>query len=144
VLLLAIFSSWAKEKLPRAAMSITIVVIVIVGLYTVGTINRNNVWKDNFHLWSDTVKKSPDCAIAHNELAGAYAAQDQLDQAIAEVQTALQLKPGGANGHISLGNLYAAQGQLDRAIAEYQTALRLKPNDYQAQKRLNDIVSQQR
>jgi tetratricopeptide (TPR) repeat protein len=115
-----------------------------VGLYTVGTINRNNVWKDNFHLWSDTVKKSPDCAIAHNELASAYAAQDQLDQAIVEVQTALRLKPDSANGHISLGNLYAAQGQVDRAIAEYQTALRLKPNDYQAQKRLNAIVSQQR
>lgn len=144
VLLLAILSSWAQEKLPRAAKSITIVVMVIVGLYTVGTINRNNVWKDNFHLWSDTVRKSPDCAIAHNELASAYAAQDQLDEAIAEVQTALQLKPGSANGHISLGNLYAAQGQLDRAIAEYETALRLKPNDYQARKRLNAIVSQQR
>ena len=67
--------------------------IVIVGLYTIGTINRNNVWKDSFNLWSDTVKKSPDSPEAHNNLGNAYASQGQLDRAIAEYQTALRLKP---------------------------------------------------
>jgi len=136
VLLLAILLSWAKDKLPRAAKSVTIVFIAIVGLYTVGTINRNKVWKDNFYFWSDTVKKSPDNAIAHNELALAYVTQGQLDRAIAELQTILRLMPDNANAHISLGNVYVAQGQLDRAIAEFQEALRLKPNSAIAHKNL--------
>jgi len=136
VLLLAILLSWAKDKLPRAAKSVTIVFIAIVGLYTVGTINRNKVWKDNFYFWSDTVKKSPDNAIAHNELALAYVTQGQLDRAIAELQTILRLMPDNANAHISLGNVYVAQGQLDRGIAEFQEALRLKPNSAIAHKNL--------
>jgi len=136
VLLLAILLSRAKDKLPRAAKSVTIVFIAIVGLYTVGTINRNKVWKDNFYFWSDTVKKSPDNAIAHNELALAYVTQGQLDRAIAELQTILRLMPDNANAHISLGNVYVAQGQLDRAIAEFQEALRLKPNSAIAHKNL--------
>jgi tetratricopeptide (TPR) repeat protein len=141
VFLLSLFFSWAKDKLPRAAKSITIVFIVIVGIYVFETINRNNVWENNFSFWSDTVKKSPDCAVAHNELARVYTSQGQLDKAIAEVQAALRLKPDSANAHISLGNLYAAQGQWDRAKAEFEAALRLKPNDHQARKRLNDILS---
>ena len=136
VLLLAILLSWAKDKLPRAAKSVTIVFIAIVGLYTVGTINRNKVWKDNFYFWSDTVKKSPDNAIAHNKLALAYVTQGQLDRAIAELQTILRLMPDNANAHISLGNVYVAQGQLDRGIAEFQEALRLKPNSAIAHKNL--------
>jgi len=136
VLLLAILLSRAKDKLPRAAKSVTIVFIAIVGLYTVGTINRNKVWKDNFYFWSDTVKKSPDNAIAHNELALAYVTQGQLDRAIAELQTILRLMPDNANAHISLGNVYVAQGQLDRGIAEFQEALRLKPNSAIAHKNL--------
>ena len=127
-LLLAMFLSWAKDKLPHATKGITMIFIVIVGVYTIGTLSRNNVWKNNFSFWSDTAKKSPDNAIAHNELALAYVSQGQLDRAITEVQTALRLKPDSANAHISLGNLYAAQGRLDRAIAEFQEALRLKPN----------------
>ena len=127
VLLLVIFLSWAKKKLPRAVMSITIVFAAIWGLYTIGTITRNNVWKDNLKLWTDTVKKSPDSEIAHDNLGLAYASQGQWDRANAEYQTVLRLKPDSEIAHNNLGLAYASQGQWDRAIAEYQTVLRLKP-----------------
>jgi len=135
-LLLAIFLSWAKEKLPRAAKGITIVFIVIVGAYTAGTITRNNAWQDNFNLWSDTVKKSPDSEMAHNNLGVAYASQGQWDRAITEYQTALRLKPEFSKTHYNLGVAYASQGQWDRAIAEYQTTLRLKPDYIEAHNNL--------
>ena len=144
VFLLAVFLSWAKAKLPRAAKNITIVFMVVVGLYSVGTINRNNVWHDNFNLWSDTVKKSPDSATPHNNLGLAYAHQGQLDKAIAEFQTASRVNPDYADAHNNLGLAYAHQGQLGRAIAEFQTVLRLNPDDYGARQRLNDIVSRRR
>lgn len=127
MLLLAIFLSWVREKMPRAVSSITIVFIVIGGLYSIGTIARNNVWKDSFSLWTDTVKKSPDSEIAHNYLGIVYRSQGKLDKAIAEYQTALQLNPTYAEPHYNLGNAYLSKGQPDRAIAKYQTALRLKP-----------------
>ncbi len=136
VFLLAIFLSWARENLPRAVRSITIVFIVIGALYTGETITRNNVWQDNFNLWSDTVKKSPDSEIAHHNLGLAYRSKGQLDKAIEEYLTALWLNPKNARVHNNLGAAYASQGQLDRAIAEYQIALRLKPDDAKAHNNL--------
>jgi len=128
VFLTAIFLSWANEKLPRAARSITIVFIILAALYSLGTINRNKVWKDQFNLWSDTVRKSPDSAEAHNNLGNEYAAQGRMDSAVTEFQAALRLKPDYIEAYYNLGNEYAAQGQLDRAVAEYQTALLLQPD----------------
>jgi len=139
VLLLAILLSWVKDKLPNAAKSIAIVFIIIAGSYTVGTISRNNVWEDDFHLWSDTVEKSPDSIVAHNELAQAYASRGQLDRAIAEVQKLLLLEPASVNGHVSLGKLYEAQGEFDSASAEFQTALRLKPDSVDARNAISRI-----
>jgi tetratricopeptide (TPR) repeat protein len=128
VLLLAIFFSWVKVKLPRAARNITIVFLITIGLYTVGTIKRNNVWKDNSNLWSDAVRKAPDSAVAHNNLGVEYESKGLPDMAITEYQAALRLNPDFADAHNNLANAYASKGLLDMAIAEYQTALRLNPD----------------
>jgi tetratricopeptide (TPR) repeat protein len=139
VLVLAVLFSWAMEKVPRAGRSITIITIVsiaIVALYTAGTIDRNTVWKDNFNLWSDTVKKSPESADAHNNLGNVSTSKGQLDRAIAEFQMALRLKPDFTEAHDNLGNAYKSKGQLDKAIAEYQTAIRLEPDDADAHNNL--------
>lgn len=128
VLLLAIFLAWSREKLPRLAKSITIVFIIMAGLYTSGTINRNIVWQNSLNLWSDTVKKSPDSALAHIYLGFAYATQGQFERAIPEYQAALMLKPDDVEAsvaHNNLGNAYQSRGQLQRAILEYQMALEL-------------------
>jgi len=127
VLLLAIFLSWAKVKLPRAAVGITVVFLMVIGVYSVSTIIRNNIWKDDFTLWTDTVKKSPDSEDARNNLANAYASKGLLDMAIAECQAALRLNPNYAEAYNNLGVAYASKGLPDIAIAEYQTALRLNP-----------------
>ena len=141
VFLLAISLYWVKEKLPGAAKSITIVFIIIVGLYSVETINRNNVWKDNFTLWSDTVKKSPDSATAHYNLAHEYASKGLTDMAIAECQMALRLEPYFTKAHNGLGIAYKSKGLLDMAIAEFQTVLRLDPSFADAHNNLGNVYS---
>jgi tetratricopeptide (TPR) repeat protein len=128
MLLLATILLWAKKKLPSAVRSVTIVFTVMWGLFTVGTVNRNNVWKDNITLWTDTVKKSPGSEVAHNDLGVAYASQGQMDRAIAEYQTVLRLNPDYAMAHYNLGLAYASLSQMDSVIVEFQTVLRLKPD----------------
>ena len=39
-------------------------VVVIVGIYSYATIQRNPIWQSNYSLWSDTVQKSPDSLVA--------------------------------------------------------------------------------
>jgi tetratricopeptide (TPR) repeat protein len=142
-ILLVIFLSWVRNKRPRAAGAITILFILMWGLYTAGTINRNNVWKDSLELWTDTVDKSPDSAIAHNNLGDAYASRGRWDRAIAEYQRALQLKPDYAEANYNLGFIFASRGDWDRAIAEYQQALRLKPDYAEAYNELGFVFASQ-
>jgi tetratricopeptide (TPR) repeat protein len=143
VLLLAIFLSWAKNKLPRSLKSITILFLIIGGLYAVGTVSRNNIWKDNLTLWTDTVRKSPDSAIVHNNLAFAYGSSGQQARAIEEYQTAVRLKPDYVEGHFNLGVVYASQGQWNKAIAEYQTVIRVNPAFIAAHYNLGIIYASQ-
>ena len=54
--------------------------------------------------------------------------QGNLDEAIVESRTAVQLKPSSFESHTNLGNALSDQGKLDEAIAEYRHALRLQPD----------------
>ena len=49
-----------------------------------------------------------------------------MDDAVAQYQRALTLKPDFAEAHNSLGVLFNDQGKLDDAVAQYQRALALK------------------
>ncbi|MBI4785598.1 MAG: tetratricopeptide repeat protein [Chloroflexi bacterium] len=72
---------------------------------------------------------------AHYNLAIAYSElctpARQLERAIAQAQTAVNLRPTSANAHILLGDLYRQAGKNDQALAEFQIALKLDPNDAQ-------------
>jgi tetratricopeptide (TPR) repeat protein len=125
VFLLAVFLSWSREKLQRSVMSITIAFMVVVGVYTVGTINRNNVWKDNFNLWSDTVSKSPDSAMAHELLGTTLLYAGRNDEALEEYQIALRIDPTSDHIYRNRGLLYMNKGLLREAIIEFQQALKI-------------------
>jgi Tfp pilus assembly protein PilF len=142
-LLVSTFLLWAKQKMPRSTGGITLLFLVLWGLFSVGTIMRNTVWHDSLTLWTDTVKKSPDSEIAHNYLGVLFKSQGQPDKAMTEFQTALRLNPDFAEAHYDLGNLYKSQGQPDKAIAEFQAALRLKPDYAEAHNNLGIVYNSQ-
>ncbi|MDP2156359.1 MAG: tetratricopeptide repeat protein, partial [Nitrospirota bacterium] len=61
--------------------------------FVVLTVQRNHAWKDDYSLWSDTVKKSPDSDVAHNNLGDAYEQKGRLDDALREYESAISLNP---------------------------------------------------
>jgi tetratricopeptide (TPR) repeat protein len=103
-------------------------VFIIVTLYSAGTITRIPVWKDDLSLWSDTVSKSPDDAIPHNNLGLAYYKMGRTDEAIEEFKKAIGMNPDYAKAHNNLGLAYTDKSLIDEAIEEYKFALRLKPD----------------
>jgi tetratricopeptide (TPR) repeat protein len=119
------------------------IVFVITALYSVGTIKRNPVWKNELTLWSDTVKKSPDSYISHNNLGFAYYNLGRTDEAIEELILALRLKPFYAGAHNNLGNALAIQNRIDEAIEEYKLALRLEPDNAGAHNNLGTAYHKQ-
>ena len=143
VFLLAIFLSWANEKLPRAFRTIPIIFLLIGGVFSVGTITRNNVWKNNFNLWSDTVKKSPDSAEAHYNLGIVYTFQGLWDRAMAQYRYSLELQPDSARAHTNLGFVYKSLGKLEEAAKETRYAVSMRPENTDYRNNLGDIYMRQ-
>jgi Flp pilus assembly protein TadD len=59
-----------------------------------------------------------------------------MDQAIAQYQKALQIKPDDAEAQKNLGTVFLKKGSMGGAIAHYQKALQIRPIDPEIQNNL--------
>jgi tetratricopeptide (TPR) repeat protein len=143
VLLIALALSWAKAVKPGLVPGMVIIALAVAILYSVGTVSRNAVWRDNVTLFTDTVRKSPDAALPHLSLGNAYLNQNRLDEAVNEFIAALKLNPDDAVAHYNLGNTYLKQNHFDKAGNEFNTALTLKPDFAEAHLNLGLIYMAQ-
>lgn len=100
-----------------------VVLIIVLLLYGLATYQRNFIWKDDFSLWSDVVKKSPEKARPYNNLGRAYLANKTFQQAVPFLEEALRLNPYFSYAHYNLGIAYQGTGLCEKAIPEYQKAL---------------------
>ena len=86
--------------------AVTVSLCVIIGCYSLSTFQRNRHWKDNFILWTDCVKKSPQKARPHNNLGNAYSGLTHYTQAIEKYQQALKRNPASLTAHFRLSSIY--------------------------------------
>lgn len=98
------------------------------GLF-LATWQRNEVYRSEEGLWSDTVARCPDSERAHNNLGNVLREKPGMaDAAITQYEAALRLKPDYAEAHNNLGCvLETIPGDLDEARKHYEEALRLEP-----------------
>ncbi len=109
--------------------SLVVFAAVAVGLGWL-TIQRNQDYRSELAIWTDTVAKRPDNAWARSNLGTVLQEiPGRLPDAIEEYQAALQINPALAGTHYNLGLALARlPGHLPDAIAEYRAALRIDPN----------------
>jgi Flp pilus assembly protein TadD len=74
------------------------------------------------------VEANPKSGPLRASLAGALASIGHYDEALAELDTALQLEPVNPEAHHNRGAIYERQGKREAAIAEYREALRYNPS----------------
>ena len=119
------------RRLGRATLPVC--VAFAAGLFAI-TCQRNEDYRSALILWSDTVVKAPANPWAHNHLGYELTnIPGRLNDAIAQFEEALRLKPDYAEAHDNLGfALEKVPGRMNDAIDQFREALRLKPEDAEA------------
>ena len=108
-------------------------------LFSVKTLMRNPVWKDNYTLFITDVKTSPNSAKLQNSAGGEtieyaitlkdpQARNAQLEIAAGHLKEALRIHPTYKNAYLLLGNAHNYLQRYEESIAYYDKALQLDPN----------------
>jgi protein O-mannosyl-transferase len=100
------------------------------------TWRQTAVYRNVVSLYTATLTKNPGCWMAHYNLGIALNDRGKSDEAIAQYQQAIELRPRYAEAHYNLARLLAQKGQLDDAVTHYEKALEINPADAEAQNNL--------
>jgi tetratricopeptide (TPR) repeat protein len=126
VLLFAFSFKWAVKEKSRKALYAGL--LIIIGLYSWGTIQRLPVWKDNVSYWTDSVAKNPESDYLHTVLGFALMNENRLDEAQGELNAAIGIDPENPDAHCHLGAIYGMKGMNEEAVKELSLAERLDPS----------------
>jgi len=102
--------------------------IVVCLLYGIRVTSRNADWKDQFSLFSVTVRTSPNSAKAHYNLGVAYEDLGDLDAAMEAYRRALEIKPDQPEPRRNYGLALLTKGRPDQSLEQLNVAARLDPN----------------
>ncbi len=125
-MLLSLSIPYGVKKGVSAKILLSVIGLLII-VYSIGTVDRNSIWKNNYTLFLDTTRKAPDAALPHYNLGNELSSQGRIDEAIEQYQIALQIEPSLADVHDNLGIAFAMKGEYDKAINEIQLALQINP-----------------
>jgi tetratricopeptide (TPR) repeat protein len=93
-------------------------------------------------LWTDTIAQNPNSWLARNNLGNILLKEGQVDHAMVEFQTALEINPNYDLAHNNLGLTLLFKGRMGEATAQFQKALEINPNYYLAHINLGVALAQ--
>lgn len=114
---------------------------ILLALYAIKTISRNNAWKDSYSLYQADYPTSPNCAKLnyHRALEINNYGMDEdknnvkdpkmIEDAISAYTRTIELYPEYHDAFGSRGLAYFRLQQYDNAFKDYQVALKYRPND---------------
>lgn len=118
------FFYFSKEKYFKMAV---VILLVIAAVNTVLTYQRNKIWKNDYTLWGDCAKKSPNKARPNNNFCYALLTQGRSEDALNYCNRAINLFPGLTEAYNNRGFIYDKLRQHEQAIANYDEAIQLNP-----------------
>ena len=141
-----LFSLFGRYK----KLSVLFISLILV-LFSIKTISRNTIWKDDFTLYTTDVKISNNSAKALNAAGGslvdaAFKEKDpgmkkkMLIQAKEYLEKALKIHPGYANAMLIYGNADYFLGNYENAIITYTKLLKTNPTFEDARKNFPVIL----
>jgi Flp pilus assembly protein TadD len=113
-----------RQHSPRWSLAVAgLVLAALAGL----TWTQCHAYRDAVTLWRDTLRKNPNCEMAHTNLGLILRQAGATEEADEHLRTAVALSPGDPEPHNNLAMILMDQDRLDEAEAEVNIALKLRP-----------------
>ncbi len=133
----ALFIAALIAKLKNEKLAYGLLLVLIFAL-SIKTITRNNVWYDNFTLFTTDIKTSKRSAKLLNAAGGALTTEagklpdgpkktQMLNEAIGHLNEAVKIHPTYKNAYLLLGNAHNFLKNYEQSIANYDLCLRVSP-----------------
>jgi protein O-mannosyl-transferase len=141
-----LFHQWRRSRVVLAGAGLLILTALMTRSYF-----QTSYWQDTETLWKHATATTSNNYIATTNLAEALFQSGRFDEAIAECQKALKIKPDFAAAHVDLGAALVENqrggdgarrqyGAVDEAIVHYRRALQIKPDFAQAHSNLGTAL----
>jgi tetratricopeptide (TPR) repeat protein len=104
------------------------VLVLMVLTSTVLTYERNKVWRSDYTLWGDCIKKSPNKARPLSNYGKALTDTGHPSEALAYFDKAIKVNPHFYAAYCNRGTAYDALGNYKQAIADFDRAIEINPN----------------
>ena len=149
--------TWIVGDLLLESTRIRRVLVGVIAAMAVVTLSvrafgQTSYWKNSDTLWNHTLAVTEENDVAHNNLGFLFLRRQELDKAISEFQTALEIRSRNTQTHYSLGaaliesnlgNALARKQLWDAAVDHLQKAVRLRPDYADAYFNLGSVLFQQ-
>lgn len=116
----------------KSASLATFLFCCIIIAYALLTLHRNLAWRDEFSIWTDTIKKSPTSPQALINLGVTYLRHNQPEKALEYFNKTLVVAPRSTQVYNNMGTALYALGRYDEAIQAQERALQLDPRSAEA------------
>ena len=103
------------------------VLVLMVLTNTVLTYERNKVWKSDYTLWADCLKKSPNKPRPLSNYGKALADAGHASEALTYYDKAIKVNPRFYAAYYNRGNARLNLGDYKGAVADYEETLRINP-----------------
>jgi protein O-mannosyl-transferase len=142
------FSAFSIYKIPclvfrnypeKSRFIILNISIFIIILFSIITIQRNQIWASEVTLWNDSFKKSPNKIRPIINLAHAYTTFGSFNLAIQYYEKAMSINSKIFSTNYNLGNLYLEIGREKEAISLLETAALIRPNNPEVNVLLGEV-----
>jgi hypothetical protein len=117
----------ARLRRGRVPPAYALAVGSIMGVLSLATVARYQVWASPVSLWREATRHAPDKWEPHYALADALREGGDCAAGVPEYERVIQLRPRHRDAHTNLGICLAQTGRMDEAAAAFTRALEIDP-----------------
>jgi cytochrome c-type biogenesis protein CcmH/NrfG len=139
--------TWAVTDFTRSwrfqRMALGVAALIVVGALSWRCCLQASYWRDSETLFTHALAVTRNNDVAMNNRGIIFLEKGQLDDAISNLQAAIDVRPENAPAHDNLAKALLRKGQVEEAMVHYRKFLEIEPENVEARNTLGTALIQQ-